>query len=224
MSLYSSAASAPLPVIMAGGAAPALALQQQQVAHAQLPHLGDPRGANSAPLPVIAPPVGFAGYPAAAAAGAPIYHHHGGPHSPHGAGAINGAGGLPGAGALPGGAGLAAVAQGDMGFGALGPVDLPGLPGLQGGGEQPCQVALQSPEQVQLVCSHAATLSALSGAAFWLAPAGGAGGAGALALSGTPQQLQAATELISQLLDASGGAPQMGRGASQMGLGAARWQ
>jgi hypothetical protein len=70
-----------------------------------------------------------------------------------------------------------------------------------------CLVQLQTPAQLSLVCEHAATLSALSGANFWLQPGAGAGGAGSLALSGSQAQLQAAGDLIAQLLS-SGSAPQ----------------
>jgi len=70
----------------------------------------------------------------------------------------------------------------------------------QQGQEPLCAVSLQTPEQVSLVCDHAAALSALSGAAFWLQPQQpGAAGAG-LALSGSPAQVSTAVELISQLL------------------------
>jgi hypothetical protein len=69
-----------------------------------------------------------------------------------------------------------------------------------------CGLALQAPEQVSLVIEHAATLSALSGAAFWLQPPppgahpGAVPAASTLALSGSPAQVAAAAELITQLL------------------------
>ncbi|GBF90104.1 hypothetical protein Rsub_02812 [Raphidocelis subcapitata] len=66
-----------------------------------------------------------------------------------------------------------------------------------------CALSLATQEQVAIVAGHAAALSALSGAAFWLAPgASGCGGAGApgLALSGSAAQVEAAADLVGQLL------------------------
>jgi hypothetical protein len=82
----------------------------------------------------------------------------------------------------------------------------PGLPDGGAAGAAPlCGLALQSPEQVSLVAEHAATLSALSGAAFWLQPAAPGAPCGSLALSGGPAQVAAAADLISQLLLRGGG-------------------
>jgi hypothetical protein len=66
-----------------------------------------------------------------------------------------------------------------------------------------CALSLATPEQVALVAGHAGTLSALSGAAFWLAPTSsgcGAPVAPGLALSGSPAQVEAAADLVGQLL------------------------
>ncbi|KAI8470441.1 MAG: hypothetical protein J3K34DRAFT_509611 [Monoraphidium minutum] len=212
-SLYAAHASAPLPMLPPNAAAAAAA------AALAAPHaaaLGDPRAANSAPLPAAA----YGGY-APAAGGAALYSFCASPHgaSPIAASPLT-AGLAHGQGHHGGGGG--GHLQLDV-SGALGAMDvscLPAPPLHAPDAGAACQVALQSAEQVQLVCSHAATLSALSGAAFWLAPPCPGGPAGALALSGTPGQLQAATELITQLL---GAAPP--RGPLQgMGLAPAQWQ
>jgi hypothetical protein len=173
-------ASGPLAALSSHTVPNLMALQQAAAAHAQAQ-------AHSAPLPLLRSMSG----PQAGAHPPGLYATAG----PYGGSPPVAAGLMASAAMLS--APLAAM-SGGYDARAAPPPPSPEPPAPS---EPLCSVALQTPEQLSLVCDHAVTLSALSGAAFWLQPPPAGGGATAgLALSGTPAQVSAAVDLMSQLL------------------------